>query len=75
VDGHEVSGQRDIVSFLQRAPSEVTVRLLRGEQELEVVLDYTDDPEEAERLEQRQRRLERGDGEEAESGDADDPEE
>ena len=50
VDGRMVDNQREIVRFLQQAGSQIAVSIQRGEETLETLLDYTDDPGEARRL-------------------------
>ncbi len=54
IDGNAVEGRRDITRLLQAAPSVIPIRLKRGEEEIETTLDYSDDPEEARRLELRE---------------------
>ncbi|MFO1010149.1 MAG: M20/M25/M40 family metallo-hydrolase [Planctomycetota bacterium] len=58
VDGVAVASQGDVVGELQRGGPQKTFRVKRGEAELDVVLDYTDDPGEAERVERARRREE-----------------
>ncbi len=53
VDGAPVADRRDVSKRLQEGDSRVEIRLGRGEVELLFTLDYSDDPDEARRLELR----------------------
>ena len=50
VDGEAVDGTRAIVAALQRGGAQKTVVLERGSETLETTLDYSDDPDEEERV-------------------------
>jgi len=59
IDGEETKSQRDVVSTLQAGAARKTVKLKRGDEVVETVLDYTDDPEEATRRRHRDRKEKR----------------
>lgn len=51
IDGKTLESARDLQRLLQEGPSRKRIRLRRGEEEFETELDWSDDPEEARRLE------------------------
>jgi len=59
VHGEEISSRRELSPALQRGGPEVPVKLKRGDEFVETVLDYSDDPEEEARARWRERRAER----------------
>lgn len=59
IDGQETKSQRDVVSSLQDGDPRKAVTLKRGEEVIETVLDYTDDPGEATRQRHRERKEKR----------------
>ena len=65
VHGEEIDSRRELSPALQRGGPEVPVRLKRGDEVIETVLDYSDDPDEEARARWRERRAKR----DAESGD------
>lgn len=67
VDGEEVSSRDGLVAAVQAGGARKTVLLRRGEEELESVLDWSDDPLEAERAAWRERAAAR-EGEKGASG-------
>jgi hypothetical protein len=71
VHGEEIDSRRELSPALQRGGSEVAVKLKRGDEFVETVLDYSDDPEEEARARWRERKAERDAkrGEDGESGD------
>jgi hypothetical protein len=56
VDGRRVTSQAEITEELQQGGPKKTVRLQRGDQTLDTVLDYTSDPDEPERAAREERR-------------------
>ena len=68
VHGEELSSRRELSPALQRGGPEVSVRVKRGEELVETVLDYSDDPEEEARARWNERKAKR----DAESGDEED---
>jgi len=56
VDGAVVKTRNEIVQKLQAGGPRKVVSLKRGEETVESVLDYTDDPDEARRAERRAKR-------------------
>ncbi len=64
IHGEEIGSRREVGRALQRGGPEVPVRLKRGDELIETVLDYSDDPEEEARARWRERRAKR----EAEQG-------
>jgi predicted metalloprotease with PDZ domain len=71
VHGEEIDSRRELSPALQRGGPEVAVKLKRGDEFVETVLDYSDDPEEEARARWRERKAEREAkrGEDGESGD------
>lgn len=63
LDGVGLAEGANLQRELQRGPSVKTIRLRRGDQELDTVLDWSDDPDEPRRLE-RQQGAEPGGGDE-----------
>lgn len=59
IDGAEVAGQRDVVRELQVGGPAKSFVLRRGEETVTSVLDYTGDPDEAERARRRDLRAAR----------------
>ena len=68
VDGVEVEGRQHLIDQLQEDGPRKTIRLKRGEEVIECVFDYSDDPEEQARAawreaeEQRKAKRARGTG-------------
>jgi C-terminal processing protease CtpA/Prc len=56
VDGRRVTSQAEITDELQRGGPKKAVRLQRGDQTLDTVLDYTSDADEPERAAREERR-------------------
>ena len=71
IHGEEISSRRELSPALQRGGPEVPVKLKRGDELVETVLDYSDDPEEEARARWRERRAKR-DAERGEEGDGGD---
>ncbi len=65
MDGVEMKNRRQITSSLQEGGPKKSVVLARGEEQIETVLDFTDDPLEKERSAWRIRRAEEAAAEEA----------
>jgi len=61
VHGEDVGSRRELSPALQRGGPEISVKLKRGDDFVETVLDYSDDPEEEARARWRERRAKRGD--------------
>jgi hypothetical protein len=59
IDGKEMRSQGSVSSALRAGGSRKEIRVKRGEETLEVVLDWSDDPDEPRRLEQARKREER----------------
>ena len=68
VDGEEVTSRDGLVAAIQAGEPRKAIVLLRGEEELETVLDWSDDPLEAERRAWRERAEARKGESEAEDG-------
>ncbi|MCH2106892.1 MAG: M28 family peptidase [Planctomycetes bacterium] len=65
VHGEAIDARRDLSPALQRGGPEVAVRVKRGDEFVETILDYSDDPDEEARARWRERRAQR-EAEEAE---------
>ena len=65
VHGEEIGSRRELSPALQRGGPEIPVKVKRGDEFVETVLDYSDDPEEEARARWRERKAKR----DAESGD------
>jgi hypothetical protein len=59
IDGSEVKNQNAITRAIREGGSRKTVKLKRGETELELTLDWSDDPDEPRRLKQSEERAAR----------------
>ena len=59
VHGEDISSRRELTPALQRGGPEIPVRIKRGEEVVETVLDYSGDPEEEARARWRERRAKR----------------